>query len=58
MKCPKCNGVIECDDTFDTSTCDDRHIEYCVGHCINCDTEYQWKEVYIFKGQEDLEELV
>ena len=57
MKCIKCGGIIECDDVFDQFTCDDRHIDYCCGHCVNCDTDYQWKEVYEFTGQEDLEEV-
>lgn len=58
MKCRKCGGVVEHDDTFDTSTYDDRHIEYCVGHCLSCDTEYQWKEIYVYEGPSGLEELV
>lgn len=57
MKCIKCGGIIECDDVFDQSTCDDRHIDYCCGHCIDCDTNYQWKEVYEFTEQIDLEEV-
>lgn len=57
MKCPKCGGSIVWDDTFDQSTCDNRHIDYCCGHCVNCDTDYQWKEVYEFTGQEDLQEV-
>lgn len=55
MYCLKCGGVIECDDTFDSSTCDNRHVDYCVGHCRDCDTEYQWEEVYEFKDFENLE---
>lgn len=58
MKCPKCGGIIEYDDTYDSSTCDEWHIDYCFGHCLNCDTNYQWKEIYNYKGPEDLEELV
>lgn len=57
MLCPKCGGIIECDDVFDQSTYDDRHIDYCCGHCATCDTDYQWKEVYEFTEQIDLEEV-
>ena len=57
MKCIKCGGIIECDDVFDQMTYADRHIDYCCGHCRKCDTEYQWKEVYEYTGQEDLQEV-
>ena len=58
MKCPKCGGVIEYDDTFDSTTYDDKHTEYCCGHCKNCNTEYQWEEIYKYEGPDNLEELV
>lgn len=58
MKCFECGGVIEYDDTYDISTYDDKHVEECVGHCLNCGTQYQWKEIYIYEGPDDLEELV
>lgn len=58
MKCPKCGGIIEYDDTYDSSSCDNIIIEYCCGHCLNCNTEYQWKEIYNLERTEDLEELV
>ena len=57
MKCPKCGGSIIWDDTYDTDTNNNRHLEYCCGHCATCDTDYQWKEVYEFTEQIDLEEV-
>lgn len=56
MKCPKCGGIIQYDDTFDSSTYDDKYIEYCYGHCLSCDANYQWKEIYVYEGPDYLEE--
>ena len=56
MNCPNCGGTIQYIDTYDTTSFNERHIELCCGYCENCNTEYQWKEVYEFVGVEDLEE--
>ena len=55
MKCPKCGGSIIWDDTYDTDTNDDRHLVYCCGHCTTYDTDYEWKELYEFIDQIDLQ---
>ena len=58
MKCPKCGGIIEHDDTYDSYSGDDYIVNLCVGHCIKCETDYQWKEAFTMKfdGIEDFEE--
>lgn len=56
MKCIKCGGIIECDE-LERFTCDEKHIDYCCGHCVNCGTDYQWKDVYEFVGHQDLQEV-
>jgi hypothetical protein len=41
--CPHCNTEIELDDTCDMDY-DEEGITLCqVGHCPNCDKEYQWE---------------
>jgi len=45
-KCPKCGGTIDYIDVYDCERDDDSMVEYCVGCCSNCETEYQWKEVF------------
>lgn len=55
--CPKCGGPIECNDTSDIEYNEDEYIDFCVGHCRNCNREYQWKGIYIFKKIESLEEV-
>lgn len=54
MECLKCGASIEWDNTYDSDTCDNKHIEYCIGHCPECDTIYNWQEIYKFEGQENL----
>lgn len=58
MKCSKCGGVIEHDDTYDSYSSDDYIVNLCVGHCIECETMYQWKEEFTMKfdGITDFEE--
>ena len=59
MKCPKCGGLIEHDDTYDSYANDDYFINFCVGHCIKCESIYQWKEEFEIKfdGITDFEEV-
>jgi hypothetical protein len=57
MKCPKCGGSIMWDDTYDSFTSDEVHLEYCRGHCDKCDQDYKWIEEYIYSRQIDLEEV-
>ena len=58
MKCPKCGGIIEFDDCCDSYTDEEVHVNYCYGHCLNCETNYKWKEIYEYTRQEDLEEFI
>jgi predicted nucleic-acid-binding Zn-ribbon protein len=59
LKCPKCDGVIEHDDTYDDSFDENYLINYCVGHCIKCGTEFQWQEELkiTFNGVKYFEEV-
>ena len=59
LKCPKCGGVIEPDDTYDSCSDEDYLIYYCVGHCTKCDAEFQWQEEFkmIFEGVRKIEEV-
>lgn len=59
LKCPKCGGMIDYDDIYDSSSGENYRIDYCVGHCIECDAEFQWQEKFktIFEGVEKFEEV-
>lgn len=57
MRCPKCGGTIEFDYLCGKFSQDNEYINCCRGHCVNCETDYQWKEVYKFMRQEDLTEV-
>lgn len=46
LKCPKCGGVIEHDDTYDSGYGEDYLINYCVGHCTKCEANFQWREEF------------
>ena len=54
LKCLKCGGEIEYDDCYDVE-CDNEYVErfYC-GHCIKCDTDHLWSELYKFESIEKL----
>jgi len=60
LKCPKCGGIIEHDDTYDSYIGDDYIVNYCVGHCAKCNTEFQWKEEFelTFDNVTDFEEIL
>lgn len=59
LKCPKCGGTIEHDDTYDS--CSDGYYltNYCVGHCVKCEAEFQWREEFEmrFYGINNFEEV-
>ena len=59
LKCTKCGGVIEHDDTYDSGYSEDYYINYCVGYCTKCDANFQWREEFkiIFEGIERFEEV-
>jgi hypothetical protein len=54
--CPKCNAPIDLDDKIDTFHNGDDLIEFCVGRCSNCETDYQWEERYVYSGIQNLKE--
>lgn len=41
--CPHCKAELELDDTYDMDYDEEGIILRQVGHCPNCDTEYQWE---------------
>ena len=56
-KCPDCGAILEADDHYDTID-DGRYVEnLIVGYCPECDTTYQWRNVYLFVGFSELEEV-
>lgn len=59
LKCPKCGGVIEHDETFDYDSGEDYLVNQCSGHCTKCDTEFLWEEIFEmkFSSIEDLREF-
>lgn len=57
MKCLKCGGIIDYDAILNHTVDEDKVIDYCVGHCVDCDAEYQWEDVYEFTGQVNLREV-
>ena len=55
MKCPHCNEVLEEDDCFDMDLISDSVIRReLVGHCPECNREYQWTERFEYQGSVDL----
>lgn len=59
LKCPKCGGIIEHDDTFDREDGEYYITCFCVGHCTTCQANFQWQEEYEinFSGYTDFEEV-
>ena len=60
-KCPHCNNELTEDDTYDTTfdRLDDGRfavVHNIVGHCDECDKEFQWKEVYAFEEAREVRE--
>lgn len=55
--CPNCGGIIERDDTYDSYPDVDYIVYFCIGHCVECETEYQWKEIYDCIEVKDIEEV-
>ena len=41
--CPHCNTELECDDTYDMEYDEEGIILRQVGHCSECEREYQWE---------------
>lgn len=59
MKCPKCGGLIEHNDTYDSYEDDNYLVNLCVGYCAKCETDFLWKEKFTkkFDGIVDFEEV-
>ena len=54
LKCLKCGGMIAYDDCYDIE-CDEDFVErFYSGHCLNCNTDHLWSELYKFKSIEKL----
>lgn len=56
MRCPICgSGKIAHCETYDSTTEDNKHVDYCAGFCHSCGVDLLWEEVYDFKGIENIE---
>lgn len=61
LKCPICDEIIEQDDCYNSEAFieDDgqfAELKHCIGHCVACDKEYQYSEVYTFVGYTNITE--
>ena len=54
--CPKCGGTVFADDCYDLQQSIDNVIAFYTGHCIKCQTNFQWEVYYTWSGVSDLEE--
>lgn len=54
LKCLNCGGEIEYDDCYDMECWGDSVIRSYSGHCIECNKDFLWEEVYEFKKIHDL----
>ena len=46
LKCPKCGGEIESIDSYDSTIDATKVITFNVGQCVECETDFQWREYY------------
>ena len=53
MKCPKCGGEIVWDDSYDLQVSDEECVEFNVGHCEGCDTDFEWERHYKYAYETD-----
>lgn len=59
IKCPKCSGVIEYDNIYDSFRDEYYLIDYCIGHCVKCEANFRWEEKFKinFDGVNNFEEV-
>ena len=48
IKCPHCEVEIEEDDTYDMEYDEEGIVLRKVGHCPQCDRDYQWEQSALF----------
>ena len=56
-RCPHCNALLIEDDCYNSDIDDNNVRTYIVGHCDNCEKEFQWEKLYEFKKVESLSEI-
>ena len=56
--CSNCGAELEQDECYDTNFEGSFIANYIAGHCPNCNKEFQWVEVYDYKGVEEIEEVI
>ena len=56
-RCPKCGGIIVKDDMYDTQHNGDSVVELFCGHCIKCETNYQWESWFLWSVDTEVEEV-
>ena len=47
-KCPHCCVELELDDTYDMDYDDEGIVLYQIGHCPECNRDYQWQKSAVF----------
>lgn len=57
VKCPRCGGALEADDTIDFDRDFTSFWYIIIGHCSNCKHKFKWNEYYVFDGAGDFEEI-
>lgn len=55
--CPNCGHALTEDDSYDISIDISECREYVIGHCENCEKEYQWQNIFVFSCVEKIEEV-
>ena len=57
LKCPDCGFYPDYDDKIDDEFDGSFYNSFWEGHCPECGKKFRWKEIYIFNGIEDFEEM-
>ena len=57
VKCPYCGCDLIEDEDYDLTCEGDYVLEYVVGHCEECEREFQWMNRYDYVSFGDLREL-
>ena len=54
--CPKCGSIVLKDKKYDVQYCMDCIVEFYCGHCVKCNTNYQWESYFQWAVDSELEE--
>lgn len=56
-KCPHCNAQLQITESYDIQYEKKQYRDKVYGICPDCETEYQWEEIFVYQGFEKLEEI-